>query len=95
MDMSDNTPTMSDTTTPAVATSAIVRLSRCCICDFEWPTGTHGRHSCAGILELKLHRVTWLLGQIIADLPANRDWLNPEIEREARTFLPNTKINDD
>lgn len=72
--------------------STAIKLSRCCTCGFQWPTGTNGSHSCSGTLEMKLYRVTWLLGQIISTLPENRDWLNPEIEKEARAFLPDTGV---
>ena len=23
------------------------KISRCCTCGYEWPTGTHGGHSCS------------------------------------------------
>ncbi len=32
-------------------------------------------------------RLTRLLGQIIHDLPMNRDWLNPDVEKEARELI--------
>ena len=35
----------------------------------------------------ELGRVKWLLGQIIQSLPMRRDWLDPDIEREARAIL--------
>jgi hypothetical protein len=68
------------------------QVSTCCTCGYSWPTGKSGSHSCAGILEPRVHRLTWLLGQIIQDLPERRDWLNPDIEKEARSYLPNAKV---
>jgi hypothetical protein len=42
--------------------------------------------------ERELNRVKWLLTQIVQDLPINRDWLNPDIEKEARFYTQNIGI---
>jgi len=36
-----------------------------------------------------LERARWLLSQIIQSLPARRDWLDPDIEKEARAAITN------
>jgi hypothetical protein len=38
-------------------------------------------------------RLTWLIRQVTTDLPTNRDWLNPDYEREMRSVsaLPNVQ----
>jgi hypothetical protein len=35
----------------------------------------------------KLERAEWLLHQMFNDLPTNRNWLNPDIEREIKSHL--------
>ena len=32
-------------------------------------------------------KARWLLSQIITHLPTSRDWLDPDVEREARALL--------
>ena len=46
----------------------------------------HGGHSCADYLTTKLVRAKWLVRQVLESLPKNRDWLNPDHEREMRSF---------
>ena len=41
---------------------------------------------CAEIETEKMHAES-ILRRIIADLPQNRDWLDPQLEREARAIL--------
>lgn len=36
-------------------------------------------------------RLLWLIGQLIGELPQKRDWLNPDIENELRSYQ---KAND-
>lgn len=38
-------------------------------------------------LTAKLNSAMYVLSQIITDLPIQRDWLNPDVEREARRVL--------
>lgn len=38
-------------------------------------------------------RLKHLLGQIIQDLPSNKDWLNPDIEREAIELLTGSEAH--
>lgn len=40
--------------------------------------------------ELELLR--WLLGQIVDALPADRDWLDPDLERMARAAMAGQRI---
>ncbi len=35
----------------------------------------------------RIKELEFLLGQIVTDLPANRDWLNPDTEKAAREIL--------
>jgi hypothetical protein len=60
------------------------------------PDGTECRHTAAFIVEavnqhdalLAENAVLRLvLGQIVCDLPTKRDWLDPELEANARTLL--------
>lgn len=44
-------------------------------------------------LEEELARATWLLDQMVKQLPADRDWLSPDIEREARQITENKNQN--
>lgn len=44
----------------------------------------HKMYQCAKGLESRLRRAQWLIGQVVDDLPRNRDWLNPDYEREMR-----------
>lgn len=37
----------------------------------------------------QLERAVWLLGQIVQDLPAKCDWLDPELEKQARALIAN------
>lgn len=65
---------------------------------FKVAEGPHG--AClAAILKIdaeleNLHaeneRLRWILNQIITHLPSNRDWLDPDVEREARDTLAST-----
>jgi hypothetical protein len=43
-----------------------------------------GSHSCAGQLKAKLERAEWLIARIYEDLPRERDWLNPDYEKEMK-----------
>jgi hypothetical protein len=79
---------MRDREREAFKVSPALPISTCCTCGYSWNTGKNGSHSCSTLLDLKVQRLTWLLGQIIQDLPDKRDWLNPDIEKEARTYLP-------
>ncbi len=36
--------------------------------------------------EAKLARAAWLMRQLLGSLPARRDWLDPEIEKEAKAL---------
>ena len=44
-----------------------------------------------GAYERDNARLKWLIRQVTTDLPVNRDWLNPDYEREMRSVsaLPN------
>lgn len=44
-----------------------------------------------GAYERENARLKWLIRQVTTDLPVNRDWLNPDYEREMRSVsaLPN------
>lgn len=46
----------------------------------------HGLPAELSTLRAEGDRMKWLLGRIVADLPNKRDWLDPELEREAREF---------
>ena len=35
--------------------------SKCCACDYEWETGTNGRHSCAENVLKQLHEMKSVL----------------------------------
>lgn len=36
-------------------------------------------------------RLRWLIKQLLGELPAKRDWLNPDIEREMRALSAGEK----
>ena len=40
-------------------------------------------------IERENNRMRWLFRQILLDLPKNRDWLNPDYEREMREWTKN------
>lgn len=31
-----------------------MKMSRCCTCGHEWPTGTDGSHSCAQVMQIQI-----------------------------------------
>lgn len=31
------------------------KISKCCSCGYEWPTGSHGGHSCSQVLRQKIN----------------------------------------
>ena len=46
-----------------------------------------GSHHPSAQAAHRLERALYLLRQITHDLPANKDWLNPDLEREANTLI--------
>jgi|GEM_PF-3598755 len=43
----------------------------------------HGSYS----MDNKLNSIKWVISQVLNDMPAKRDWLNPEYEAEMRLFI--------
>jgi hypothetical protein len=67
------------------------KTSTCATCGYSWPTGKDGSHSCAEHLRKQLDHAHWLMRQVLNDLPANKDWLNPDYEKE---MLEISKLQD-
>lgn len=59
----------------------------CCTCGYEWQRGKNGSHSCSQVLLNRVNRMKWLLRHVMQDMPARRDWLNPDYETELREFI--------
>ncbi len=62
-----------------------VKVIRACIIDAK---GSHGNAETFAEIAINAHdKLVHLLRHIINDLPQRRDWLDPDIEREARALL--------
>lgn len=49
------------------------------------------KHFATAPAENDAERLRWLLKHIVTELPQNRDWLDPDVEREARELTTTTK----
>ena len=84
-------PDPTDTPTPSASDTRVVKraLSTCGTCGFAWPTGSDGSHVCSAKLSTRVTRLVHIFRNLLSDLPARRDWLDPALEAEIKAEVSN------
>jgi len=62
------------------------KLSTCCSCGFQWPTGQHGEHSCSSYLSTENKMLKEQVAELKAENRKERDY-SVFLERSAENLL--------